>query len=261
MRRRAAISLVTLAALALAPAAAAKEPVTLEICGESACTKFPERRHERLVRGVFAVVDTFAFAPPPTPAAYYELGFKEKWVRDWLGTEPMLFVPSRGAMYVGGEWRQVRPPVARRLDAATRRLAPWPRPRVTAVVVDGRRAPDPAPYEALLRALPAIDFGWSPRRVPIVLRSHRVTPWTDPARPIDYYPEDRAIHREGEWLRVPGDLARVIERDAGLVRHRRESTPPFPWPDLAAAGGAALVAFVIAAARVRRARRASPARA
>ena len=259
MTRTGAVSLVLLVALALVPEATAKGPVTLQICGTADCRKLHTSDHGRLVHGVFDLVDSFDFARWPPPAPYYELRFKEDSVRSWLGNGPMFLVLRHDALGIGGEWRRVPRRLSASLEGATRGLRPFAPPRLTKVVVDGARAPDPGPYSALLRRLPSTEEGWSPRRVSIAFHSGRVTPWTDPALPLDYYPRDRVLHRETEWLAVSPALAATIERDARLAPRVTGRERPLPWADLAAPGVAALVGSAAAALAVRRARRSRPA--
>ncbi len=84
--RRAALVLTAAAAtLSLAPPAAAKGPIELEICGASECRTFRDRTHWRLVTGVLEVYGAFSFARTSEPARYYELRITGPGIAEWLG--------------------------------------------------------------------------------------------------------------------------------------------------------------------------------
>jgi hypothetical protein len=257
--RRAALVVTAVAAtLALAPTAGAKGPISVEICGASDCRTFHDRTHWRLVTGVLDVYGSFSFARASEPARYYELRIKGPGVEEWLGEDRTIyFVPSRGVVRSSSTWFRPGAALLRSLRAAVRRLRPWPRPAPTRVTVNARTA-EPAAYEALLGVLPgaepAPELG-----DPVEIRFffERATAWTSSRRPIQFFPTQNVIHRDIEWFRPPSELARRIERDAGLAP-RRAAPPPngSAGPTLlAAAVAATLAALGAAAVALRRARR------
>jgi hypothetical protein len=258
IRRAALVVTAVAAALSLAPTAGAKGPLDLQICGASDCRTFHDRTHWRLVTGVLDVYGAFSFARTSEPARYYELRIKGPGMEEWLGEDRAIyFVPSRGVVRSPSTWIRPRAALLRSLRAAVRGLRPWPLPTPTRVTVNGRTA-EPAAYEALLGVLqgaePAPDLG-----DPVEIRFFfaRATAWTTSRRPIRYFPAQNIIHRDTEWFRPPSELARRIERDAGLTP-RRAAPPPngSGGPMLLAAGAAAaLGALAAATVAVRRARR------
>jgi hypothetical protein len=258
IRRAALVVIVVAAVLALAPTAWAKGPIDLEICGASDCRTFHDRTHWRLVTGVLDLYGAFSFARTAEPAPYYELRIEGPGMEEWLGEDrAMYFVPSRGVVRTPSTWIKPRPALLRSLRAAVRGLRPWPRPELTRVTVNGRSA-DAASYEFLLGYLPvaepAPELG---DPVEIRVFFERMTAWTTARRSIQYFPTQRILHRDTEWFGLPGDAARRLEADAGLV-------PPPARPRaggsdgatlLAAAVAATLAALAAAAVGLRRARR------
>ncbi len=221
----------------------AKGPVSLEVCGRSGCTTIASEADQALVFGVLDVesapFERWVASPPLAP--YYELRIGADWQPPGRGLR--FFVPAAGVVRTGSSWIRVDAALAASLGDAARGLEPWPAPSLTRVRVRGRLASDPRAYAALFDPLPpAGDALASGGRVGIVLRSDRPTPWTAGQGRIDYYPTSRLLYRDGERFLIPEGLARVIERDGGLLPAAAPSGD-FPW---AVAGGAA-GAFLVAA--------------
>jgi hypothetical protein len=197
---------------------------SFELCGSSGCTAVTTR-----AKALEAIVFGDVPGVPPQPVApYYELRFP-------FG-DRVFFVPSRQALKppLGAtHWRRVDEAAFAGLAPILARVDPWPPPVLTEVVVGGRLAADAQLYLRLYDALPAVA---PPRGGPpglwIVLRSERASPWSVsipvpfPKRTapwvngfnlLEYLPEHRVLNRNGEYVRLPADLASVIERDAGLA--------------------------------------------
>ena len=247
MRRpTSALALAAAAAVLLVAPATAKGPLAVEICGASDCRVFrwsmQERRHDALVRTVMNLDQGFSFAPAPSGAAYYEIRVRAEWIeRD----RPYVYAPRQRLVAVGANWLRPRPDEAATVARAARGMRPWPAPRLAAVRVAGREADDPQAYAALLAALPPGDPPPpSARAVEISLAGDRVTPWSDPARPIRFFPGHDVVRRAGEWRRVPPALARTIAADGGLVPDERVR----PRGGTASSGDIAAPLAVLAAA-------------
>ncbi len=225
------VAAILLAALVVPGVASAKpergssaRSETLEVCGSGGCETIRlDARGGPLVRW-----RNVQFATPPPLAPYYELRSERLSPGGRLG----FYVPSRDLLKVTfstgqPQWMRATGRAARRLEA---RIAgePWPAPTVTEAFVGARRAQAADGYARLFEPAEAA----SPRdtraeQIMIVLRSERVTPWTDGYPALAYLPEERLLRRGGEYVRAPQALAELIERDAGLA------------PSVPAAGGGA----------------------
>jgi hypothetical protein len=225
---------VLLAALLLGSPAGAKGRVDTAVCGTSGCKTFtwaPDRWEKGEVIAIGLLnTDSMEFAPSPPPGPYYRLELKA----EWLENATLFYVPGANTLRAGSNWLQVDKKLSAALNAAARGLEPFPRPTLTRVLVNGRPAPNPAAYEALLGALPQgnvmPDLG---RRIEIVVRSDRPSPWTSAPRPLEYFPRVNLLHRHVEWFSVSPRLAEQIEEDAGIVTAAADSRSK--WPSYLAA--------------------------
>jgi len=258
MRRAALVASFAAATLVLAPPAAAKGPLELEVCGASECRTFTDRTRWRLVTGVLDLYGAFSFASTPPPAPYYELKVNGPGMGEWLGNDRTIyFVPSRAVTRTPSSWIKLGPALVRALRRAVDGLRPWPQPDLARVTVDGRTV-ELAGYSALLGDLPAAEP--APElgdAVETRVSFERRTPWTTTRRSLQYFPAQRILHRDTAWFRPPAEVVRRIEADAGLTP-RRAAPPPSGAdgsPLLAAGLAATLAALAAAAVALRRARR------
>lgn len=228
--RRLTVFTSLLAALVLAAPAGAKGPVDLDVCGVSECKTFKWRGEENweLVLGLLNA-NGLDYAAAPAPGNYYRLQAKADWLEDVQGATLFYYVPGANTLRAGSNWLRPDKKLTAALAGATRDLEPFPRPTLTRVLVNGRSAPNPAAYEALLGELAAgkvvPDLG---RRIEIVLRSDRPSPWTSVLRPLEYFPRVNLLHRHVEWFRVTPRLAAQIEEDAGIVAVAADSRSKWP---------------------------------
>ena len=207
--------------LVLAPAAAAKGPATLEICGATECRTFradPSRGGRNAVL-VFSVLnealDSTRFRPAPPPSPYFTLQVDAEGLD---APEPRTYVPASELMSQGSSWIAAQPDIAAALKRATTDLEPAPPPPIRSATVAGLRVDDPALYARLLGAFPAADPPADrSSAVEIALRGDRVTPWTDPDRPLRYLAATDLLQRGPDWVRVPPALAADVERDLASV--------------------------------------------
>lgn len=251
MRRLALTATVFAALLVLASPAGAKGPMTVKICGQNDCiTVKDDFTDPHGPGGTLVNTDALDFAAAPAPGPYYTLEIGG----EWLDRETYYFVPEADVLRVGSNWLALRDKDITSMRSATRGLAPFPAPKLTRALVDGRPAANAAPYFALLGTLPAADYPPAlARRVEIVLRADRPNPWTDVRRPLEYYPRLNLLHRQVEWRSVPPRLAAVIERDAGVVAATRPSRSV--WPSYLAAVLLGLGLIVVVALNQRSRRR------
>jgi hypothetical protein len=201
-----------------APADAAA--ASFRLCGVSGCTDVTTES------SVDPSAGEFIWTPPV--AAYYEIHFP-------FGDRAFLVPSSRAykaALGLSAGWSEVEDEVMTALAPALRKVRPWPPPSLAEVFVGGNAAEDPQPYLRLYDEFPAVA---PPRGAAqglwIVLRSERASPWSVsipvpfPRRTapwvngfnlLEYLPEHRVLNRNGEYVRLPTDLAELIDRDAAL---------------------------------------------
>jgi hypothetical protein len=255
MRRLAAV-IALLAALVPATPAAAKGPVDVDLCGLSDCKRFRWSPHSgengEVVIGLLNT-DSMELASSPTPGPYYRLQTKADWLEQTTLESTFFYVPAANTLRAGSNWLRPDRKLSVALAAATRGLEPFPRPKLTRVLVNGRPAPNPAAYEALLGALPqgnvVPDLG---RRIEIVVRSSRPSPWTSAPRPLEYFPRFNLLHRQVEWFSVSPPLAEQIEDDARIGAPAGPSRSAWPGYLAAILLGLGLVAVVALNQRSRR---------
>ncbi len=223
-------------ALGLTPAAFGGGPESVEVCGVSRCESV------RLPEGLTALVDSSTEIPPPPVGPYYE-------VRAGSERDRWFFVPSSRALKwpIHGEafnWLKVESSAVAPIQAGLRGLKPLAAPTLSEVLVGGRKAPDPVPYLRLFDRFPAVaPPEKAGRRVWIVLRSERASPWSVsiplpfPKRSgpwvngfnlLEYFPASNTLYRSGQFVRLPPDLAEEVERDAGFAVDSAEGMS-VPW--------------------------------
>lgn len=255
MMKRTAAALIVLGVLVLADSVAAKGPFAVRICGSSGCTTVKQELDGRDLGTVLLVAADSPLKAPtvgePAPAAYYSLQLE-----GWPRSTEFYYVPSVRTLGAAPYWYQMFGGFVRRMETLTAGLRPWPAPRLTRVLVDGRRASDPAAYAALLGPLPdapvPTEMG---RSVRITLSAAHAGPWTDV--PMSYFPAAGTLYRDSEWLRMPERLQTVVERDAGLAPPPATSSGSRPLAWIVGGGLTALV-LALAVGLTLRARRAPP---
>jgi hypothetical protein len=99
--------------------------------------------------------------PPVQP--YYRLGLRNEFDQSWSG----FLVARARAVRIGHKWYALSAGDAAQLRPATERVRPFPRPRPSGVLVDGRPAASPAGYLDVYGRLPRATFppdaeGWLP---------------------------------------------------------------------------------------------------
>lgn len=251
MRVLALLATILTALLALASPVSAKGPVTVKICGRDDCvTVKDDFTDPHGPGGTLVNTDALDFAASPPPGPYYSVEMPDYWIE----RDTSYFVPASGTLRVGSNWLALTDEDLASLRSVTGDLAPFPPPRLTRAIVDGRSAANAAPYLALLGTLPPVDYPPPlARKIEIVLRADRPNPWTDVRRPLEYYPSRNLLHRQVEWLSVPPRLAAAIERDAGLMAAAKDSRSS--WPSYLAATFLALGLVAVVALNQRSRRR------
>ena len=256
---RSALLVATVASLAVAAPAAAKEITALKICGEAGCSS-ADLRTQR----VSAHFETGGSPKsPPSLATYYlvELGMGAEGktyarMRGWFLPEAGLFRPrddpSSGWVRIPGSQLEILRDVASE-------VRPFPSPRPSSVVVGGHRSADPARYAALLGLPPSAFPADTSHSVTLTLRWTRPNPWSEESK-LEYFPRSNVVLTATGYADVADGLAASLEREAAGLPPVAQSSGR-PWRLLAASvAGAAAVAVAAAALLlvVRRRRRGTP---
>jgi hypothetical protein len=251
LAKRLALPLFLLGALALVPAALAKEPKQATVCGPDGCATTTDGR------ALTSFVTRSDTGPPPPPGAYYRMTVTIDVPPD-AGSAPTFdwwYVPSANMVYRTGifgegqeNWVRPTPAAAALLERTVRDLAPFPTPEPTRVVVGGRTVDDPASY---LRLFTQGSVG---HRIPSAGDWQTIrffgpnSPWTDGSLALSYSKHDGLLLRGGEVITLPTSLVDRIAAGSSLGGTGRT----LPWTLLAAVAVAlALVASGLLALRRR----------
>ena len=242
-------------ALALPPAAQAKELTGLAVCGPESC--------ERAEIAGFGHGDPFkGVAANPPPSQFLRLDFYSDV--DAAGFS-VFYEPVSGLVATQGqfrrlEWARLAPPLATAVKEAARHVEPFSAPRVTGVRIGARRVTgDPSSYLLLLAVEgPSIAPKTASEGLPIVIETADPNPWTLPG--LVYHPDDDVLQRSWTLVKLPAELAADIE--AGRSLGPRAGGTNVPWLPVGVAV-AGLLALAASRARggARRPRPAKTARA
>jgi hypothetical protein len=201
-----------LAVLSLAvPAAQAKAPPDVKICGASGCVAIAPTDAEQL-----PLWHTMGAATPGAPAPFYV--FRWRW-RKTDPEETAFWIPSRQlARFVNPNlvsWYQVDIQAATRLAAG---LAPIAVPKVTRVTVGARAARSPATYMSLFaigratNVWPAVS-GW----LRIRFTASGPSPWTDPTANVRISSTGNYLLRDDTVFTIPPRIADRVRRGLALT--------------------------------------------
>lgn len=199
--------LVVIAALAVAPSAAAKGPV--QVCGARACVRIaPEGAAAAPFVGV--PVDAARLAPPPV-GPYFVIRFSDLGgvLSYWIPTAGVLRFVAQGA----AAWIAPSGATADALARATAALAPKRTPTTVGFAsVGGQIVPRPRGYLRLYSlgtrvADPgAAGGGW----LPVYLYGTPETPWTDGFDSLAVSRKGSFLRRDGQVVRIPAAIARKV---------------------------------------------------
>jgi hypothetical protein len=232
---------VVIAALALAPAASAKEILGLQLCGADGCAT---DKHPTMMEGPAGPLS--ADAQSATPA---KLG---AWFRGSVlmgdhgkvyGRMPFYFVPDGSRIALPGNagqttaWEYATGQTKATLEALAARLKPFPTPTITRVSLNARNAEDPQSYARIYTVGgKAEGYPSDLNSIQVVLESKARTPWTD-GNYVVLYPKARLLVRDGQIVSIPGDVA-----DAAAAGQSLDLGRAFPWVSLLV--GLAVIALV-----------------
>jgi hypothetical protein len=259
---RAGVILVV--ALVLAAPAAAKGPVSVEVCGATGCEILgPFPAHGAPLSGVASTLlntGDLDLAAMPPPGPFYSLDLRADWLDD---LDPAFYVPDAGVLRAGGGWLGLDRAVAAELRRATAGIEPWPWLGLRSVRVGARETTRAAPYEVLLHRLRnAEPPPFSADRIAVHVEPNGLerpdyagTPWTNPAMIIDWVPSHGVLYRDGAWFRVPPGLGDRLARDAGLARPAPAEPASVPWGLIAGAIAASALAVAAGVGLTLRTRR------
>jgi hypothetical protein len=256
MKRAVLLVLALVVGLVGAPAGEAQNPggglLITRVCGENGC--------KSIFNGLFLIppqgIALKETGPPPVGPFYVlepsNYTSPEQTEGSLAPTTPAFFVPGEGVLrarpdpsqFTQQAWVRLPAEIEAELRAALRGLEPLPAPRLTSVVIAGRKAGDPQQYEAVFDAFPRVPepnpFGRGDP-IAVVLRSDARSPWTDGHNRVAYYPDLGLLSRDGEWVRPSPDLvARIVN-----------TTPPggggAPWNLIGGVAGPLFVLGIVLA--------------
>ncbi len=247
------VLVISVVALATAPAALAKELSVTAVCGASGC--------KAISPALKIGHDGFGPAATVPIGNYYVLriGFGDGHKIFQRGE--MYFVASAGAVAAKDApgptdgWGALTAEAAASVRSATRGLKPFTVGRPTHAYVATHRAVDAVPYLALLGPLERTAMPRSGESaLTISLYWGGTNPWSNAGALIQYLPKAGVVIRSDGYYRAPGSIVERARREAaGLA-----PTPGgagFPWEPLV--GGLAGLAAVLSSVTflVRRRRR------
>ena len=201
-----------LAVLFLAvPAAQAKAPPDVKICGVSGCVAIAQNDAERL-----PLWSRTGAVAPGAPAPFYVFQYRWKTTDRY---ESVYWIPSRNLLRFTApalvSWYRV--PGAALLPFASR-LAPIPVPRITGAMVGGRAVRAPATYVKLFsighatNVWPAVS-GW----LRIRLTASGPSPWTDATANVRISNTANYLLRDDTVFTIPNRIADRIRRGLALT--------------------------------------------
>jgi hypothetical protein len=242
-------ALAALTALTSAPSATAKEISAARICGVAACVTSTDKA--ALMR-MAQSSGPLAPSDVPRPSPYYKIRFEIREPGHGIvGSSDTWWVPSRGALAGIDEsgaprWSSVSGAATAFLEQRTSGLRPFPKPRLTRVVIGTRVARDPNSYLALFDPSWRVTAESANDWQRIVLTATASNPWSDHAR-LSYSASERLLWRGAQYLEVPKRIAANLERARSL-----DAAPPGRGHAWAWAAGALAVASGIGAILRRR---------
>ncbi len=221
--RRTLAMLIAFGALVVAPAAQAKGPASLTICGRDECRQFMSQTHEALV---FGVLETHygsrrEGAPPLAPYYTLELDGWDEW-------DSSIYVPSVELVGSDKGWSNPTSRTETSLERAVEWLEPFPA-TIASVAVDGVAADDAAAFAALFDELPRTQAVLDVPPVKIEVRGLPEA-WVDRARAIEYFPKEQVMRRDHEWVKVSPAVADVIAGHPEVVVETAADGRTWPSP-------------------------------
>ncbi|HEY3070092.1 MAG TPA: hypothetical protein VGJ34_07215 [Gaiellaceae bacterium] len=226
MKRAVLLVLVLVASLVATPLASAQVLggglLITRVCGANGCKSV----FNGLVLIRPGAVEVKTTGPPPI-GGYYILEPSNYRTRDQAQqatgpTTPAFFVPASGTLRARPDPTQLSPQTWIKLPLATesalrsalRGLEPFAPPKLTEVVIAGRRTGRVQSYDALFDSLPRAREPFVIGRgspIAIVVRAAEPSPWTDGHNRLAYYPDLGLLYRDGEWVRPSAELIDRIE--------------------------------------------------
>lgn len=196
-------TLIALAAFVAAPAAHAKGPASLTICGVSECRQFMSQTHQALVFGVLETHYGSRAQDAPPLAPYYTLELD-----GWDEWDSSIYVPSVELVGSATGWSNPTSRTETSLERATKWLEPFPA-AIASVTVDGVAADDAPAFAALFDQLPQTQAVLDVPPVKIRVRGLPEA-WVERVRAIEYFPDEQVMRRDHEWVKVSPAVADVI---------------------------------------------------
>jgi len=207
---------IVLAALVFPAAAGAKEFRSITLCGASGCAT-DSSPPDVAPLGVAFMDNLMRTTSTPRPQPYYraqiDVGGHDLWTQWYVPGGQILSNRDEGGAPVWWDVRFQRGDVLRKLAL---QVKPFPAPRLSKVIVAGRRSQHPNANLPLLGGLPVTtapssNRGWIELFVTPAGRS----PWLEDTTSVQFRSASSVAFLY-ENMRVPKGLANTIRADAGL---------------------------------------------
>jgi hypothetical protein len=217
--RRLVLSLAAATALAVAAPAGAKELVKAELCGPVGCATVTDRDDLRLVP---TGGETTAGPPPMSAYQRLEITVQDGPDRGDTNSWTVWYVPSAGMLAGPGvtgdtTFWPVDGEAATFMKRLAKTVEPFPAPRITEALVDGRPVSgDPSTYARLFsqRSTGSTRDGgvdW----IAVQLDSPASSPWTE-GMTLLYSPRTDVLLRGSEAINLPASLGDDVEHARAL---------------------------------------------
>lgn len=228
-----ALAAIVVTALVWSGNAAAKEISKVQLCGVSGCESMTDRSQTSAI----AAGGSDNAAPPPALGAYYRLSFtvtappgasfsdghrSATWSEYYVPDSKVLRQTGDGM----AQWFYLSPKAAGLLGTLAKSVKPFPKPKLSQVLIGTRRAKDPQSYGRLLGVRTAgLAVPGKSDWLTVTLRSSRPSPWTDGQNVLQYSPSARVLQRDAEFVRLPDGLAARVAAGRSLDLAGKG----FPW--------------------------------
>lgn len=232
MRRIVPLVALVAVLLSLPAMAEAKQISKVSICGPSSCASITDTA----LLQEWMQADSGQYARPSAVAPFFRL---ETTVTAAAGeafdggntsvTWSDFYIPSAGVIRGTSEsdvaaWTGLGSRAAEILSIAARGVTPFPAPVVTRATVGRRQATDPATYSTLFDRSWKISHATASVWTRIQLHSESESPWTDGKNVLLFSSKRRLLVRDGETVKVPGPVARHLNRAQSLSSRTRNGS-------------------------------------
>lgn len=222
MRKIALLAITTVAVLALAGTAQAKEVTSLKICGASSCKTTTDREALRDWEAQMSGNSAPVNYTNPQPYYTIEMGFGDG-EGNVIHRESAYWLPDAAVQkFVSATqdpWWKLAPSQVSLYRELSSGLEAF-KPTLSRVSVAGKRVSDPNSYLRLLGNFPRTLFPRGKLHLThIILRSSTTNPWVDRVAGISYDAKRRLLIRSDGHFRLPAALGKLVMKRASLASY------------------------------------------